>query len=96
MMRPSDVVDMFRRKGGARCVEVGRHIQTYLDGNLDAAKAAKVAGHLNACRRCGLTASDYKRLKEALAERSTPLPADSLDRLKALAAELASRDEPPH
>jgi anti-sigma factor RsiW len=95
MMRPRDVADMFRRKGGARCVEVGRHIQTYLDGNLDAEKAAKVASHLDACRRCGLTAADYKRLKEALAERSTPLPTDSLDRLKALAADLAAREERP-
>lgn len=96
MMTPRDVLDMFRRKGDARCVEVGRHIQTYLDGNLDAASAAKVSSHLDACRRCGLTAADYRRLKSALAERSTPLPAESLQRLKALAADLASRDETTH
>ena len=64
---------MFRRKGGARCIEIGRQIQTYLDDGLDPATAAKVSSHLHACRRCGLTADDYRRLKLALAETSAPM-----------------------
>ena len=91
-MTPQAMLDMFRRKGGSRCIEIGRQIQTYLDGGLDPTNAAKVSSHLNACRRCGLTADDYRRLKSALAESSTPMPAEPLQRLQALAADLASGD----
>lgn len=93
-MKPSDVTEMFRRKGGARCVEVGRLIQTYLDGKLDADTTAKVARHLEACRRCGLAADDYRRLKAALNDAALPLPAESLQRLREFAADLASDDTP--
>ena len=92
MMKPSDVFDMFRRKGGARCVEVGRQIQTYLDGELDETAAVKVSSHLAACRRCGLSAHDYRTLKSALADERVPLPAGSLERLQVFAAELAAAD----
>lgn len=91
-MTPQAMLDMFRRKGGSRCIEIGRQIQTYLDGGLDPTNAAKVSSHLHACRRCGLTADDYRRLKSALAESSTPMPAEPLQRLQALAADLASGD----
>ena len=91
-MRPNDMLDMFRRKGGARCVEVGRLIQSYLDDTLDAGATAKVAQHLDACRRCGLTADDYRRLKSALNEVAIPLPAEPLQRLRAFADELAASD----
>ena len=91
-MRPNDIVDMFRRKGGARCVEVGRRIQSYLDGALNADATGKVAQHLDACRRCGLTADDYRRLKSALNEAAMPLSAEPLQRLRAFAAELAASD----
>jgi anti-sigma factor RsiW len=94
-MTPRAMLDMFRRRGGARCIEIGRQIQTYLDDGLDRAPAAKVSYHLNACRRCGLTAEDYRSLKAALAETSTPMPAEPLQRLLALAANLASGDTSP-
>ena len=93
-MTPHAMLDMFRRKGGARCIEVGRQIQAYLDGGLDQASAAKVSGHLGACRRCGLTAEDYRRLKSALAEATGPLPTEPLQRLRSLAAGLAAGDTP--
>ena len=94
-MRPKDMLDMFRRRGGARCIEVGRLIQRYLDGALDADAAAKVAQHLDACRRCGLAAADYRRLKSALSEAASPLPAEPLQRLRAFAADLAANDLRP-
>ncbi|MEO6159085.1 MAG: zf-HC2 domain-containing protein [Ilumatobacteraceae bacterium] len=94
-MNPRGVLDMFRRKGGTRCTEIGRQIQTYLDGGLDAAAATKVSDHLDACRRCGLTANDYRHLKRALAETAAPIPDEPLRRLKALAAELASGEKSP-
>ncbi len=89
-MNPRDVLDMFRRRGGSRCIEIGRRIQSYLDDGLDPDTAAKVSHHLAACRRCGLTAEDYRRLKLALAETSAPIPVEPLQRLRALAADLAS------
>lgn len=94
-MNPHAMLDMFRRKGGARCIEIGRQIQTYLDGGLDPAAAAKVSSHLHACRRCGLTAADYRRLKSALAEASIAMPTEPLQRLRALAADLAAGDPSP-
>ena len=93
-MTPQAMLDMFRRKGGSRCIEIGRQIQTFLDDGLDPTSAARVASHLNACRRCGLTAEDYRRLKSALAETACPMPAEPLQRLQALAADLASGDAP--
>ena len=94
-MTPRDALDMFRRKGGARCVEIGRQIQTFLDGGLDQAAAAKVSNHLAACRRCGLSADDYRRLKEALRAAAAPLPAEPLLRLQALVADLATGGATP-
>ena len=94
-MNPHAMLDMFRRKGGSRCIEIGRQIQSYLDGGLDPTTAAKVSSHLDACRRCGLTAQDYRRLKLALAETSARMPSEPLQRLQALAADLASGEISP-
>ncbi len=91
-MRPRDALDMFRRKGGARCIEIGRLVQSYLDGTLDADATANVARHLDACRRCGLATDDYRRIKSALNRSVEPLPAESLQRLRAFAANLAAED----
>ena len=89
-MNPHATLKMFGRKGGSRCVAIGRQIRTYLDSGLDAAAATKASRHLDACRRCGLTADDYRHLKLALAEISAPMPAESLQRLQVLAADLAA------
>jgi len=93
-MTPHAMLDMFRRKGGSRCIEIGREIQTYLDGGLDPTTAARVSNHLHACRRCGLTADDYRLLKSALAETTAPMSAEPLQRLHAFAADLAAGDIP--
>jgi anti-sigma factor RsiW len=91
-MNPRDMIGMFRRRGGSRCIEIGRQIQTYLDGGLDPTTATRVAAHLDACRRCGLTASDYRHLKTALADTAGAVPADAIERLHHLAADLAAGD----
>src|SRR5271163_3784529 len=49
------------------CHEAGRILQTYLDGELDKARIAKVTAHLEHCRRCNMGADIYKRIKESLA-----------------------------
>ena len=48
------------------CDEVGQILQTYLDGELDEARVAKVTAHLEHCRR-GMAADTYKRIKESVA-----------------------------
>ena len=88
--------DMFRRKGGSSCLEIGRKIQSYLDSELDDRTAAKVASHLDACRRCGLDATAYRDIKEVLAKRPGPLTADDpIDRLRVFASRLAASGQPP-
>jgi RNA polymerase sigma-70 factor (ECF subfamily) len=49
------------------CDEVGRILQTYLDGERDEAGVAKVTAHFEHCRRCGMVADTYERIKESLA-----------------------------
>ena len=49
------------------CREVGRILQTYLDGELDQSKAAKVTAHLEHCRRCGMEADTFARIRDSLA-----------------------------
>lgn len=49
------------------CHEVGRILQDYLDDGLDEKTVAKVTAHLDHCRRCGMEADTYTRIKEAVA-----------------------------
>jgi hypothetical protein len=72
------------------CHEAGPILQTYLDGELDIARVAKMTGHLEHCRRCGMAADIYKRIKESLArvaQQRLIHPEDqlSIERLRRLA-----------
>jgi anti-sigma factor RsiW len=83
-------VKLLRRRGPMTCREVGRLLQHYLDGALDDARAARLAAHLDECRRCGLEAETYLRIRTALAERgASELPADALARLVEFGERLA-------
>jgi anti-sigma factor RsiW len=53
--------------GMRTCHEVGRILQDYLDEELDQDRVKKVASHLEHCRRCGMEADAYARIKESLA-----------------------------
>lgn len=86
-----------RRTGPMSCKEVGRLLQHYLDGDLDDLRAQRLAEHLDECRRCGLEAETYQRIKASLAARgASPLPADAVDRLTAFARRLADEDHAGH
>lgn len=76
------------------CGEVGAWLQHHLDGQLDARRSARLAAHLEDCRRCGLEADTYERIKAALAARQPSVPADSLARLREFGARIARGDEP--
>lgn len=72
----------------AGCCEVGRVLQSYLDGHVDAVTARRVSRHLEGCRRCGMEADTYRQIKQALARKGSPVDPESLARLRALGDEL--------
>ena len=74
------------------CGDVGTLLQFYLDGELDDARSARLATHLDDCRRCGLEADTYRRIKHSLAAHKNPVPADSLARLRQFGEQLARGD----
>lgn len=79
-----------RPNAPANCREVAIYLHAYLDGELDDRAVARVAAHLEVCRRCGLEATTYHALKRALVRRSAP-PPDALSRLHHFAEQLATQ-----
>lgn len=80
----------WRRKAPANCREVGRVLQTFLDGELRDSDAKLVAAHLDECRACGLESDSYDRIKAALAQ---PMPEgadpEAIERLREFGRNLA-------
>jgi len=78
------------------CHEVGELLQHFLDDELDAGRGQRIAEHLEDCRRCGLEAETYTRIKRTIAERHhDDLPAESIRRLREFGEHLARGEEPP-
>ena len=72
------------------CPEVGRLLQRFLDDELTSdAEIELLAEHLEDCKRCGLEAETYQKIKAALASRRTPVPRESVDRLREFGERLA-------
>lgn len=80
----------------ASCHEVARVLQSFLDGQVDDLTARRVARHLESCRRCGLEAETYTRIKNTLARRGGVDP-EAVERLRAFGAQLVESgpDDPP-
>jgi anti-sigma factor RsiW len=76
------------------CAEVGKLLQRYLDGHLDPPRGARLSAHLEDCRRCGLEADTYERIKSSLGGEAFPVPSESLDRLREFGDRLVRGDEP--
>jgi predicted anti-sigma-YlaC factor YlaD len=76
------------------CREVGKLLQRYLDGYTDEHATAKVAEHLEDCRRCGLEAGIYSEIKATLARQATVLPETTLVRLRRFGQQLATHGPP--
>ena len=83
------------RRDELRCKEVGRVLQSYLDGELDELLARRVARHLEVCRRCGMSAETYAEIKRALRRSAGSLPEDAVGRLRAFGEQLAEGWVPP-
>jgi predicted anti-sigma-YlaC factor YlaD len=78
------------------CREVGRLLQRYLDGDTDEHVTARIAEHLEDCRRCGLEAAIYREIKASLARRAPVLPETTLARLRRFGDQLATGGTPEH
>ncbi len=77
------------------CKQVGRRLQSYLDGDLDDLTARRIIRHLEDCRRCGLEAAAYSEIKASLARRAHDVPNDAVTRLRAFGQRLALDGPPP-
>lgn len=82
-----------RPEARARCAEVARWLQPYLDGEMDARTLRLVGAHLETCRRCGLEAETYRVLKQALLRRIDP-PPEPVARLRNFADRLTAGEVP--
>jgi anti-sigma factor RsiW len=83
--RPSEQLD---------CHAVGELLQEYLDDEIDPKRGALIAAHLEDCRRCGLEAETYERIKRTLASQRAEVPDDSVDRLREFGRRLVGGEEP--
>jgi predicted anti-sigma-YlaC factor YlaD len=95
-MRVPFISELRSRRSGRpmTCAEVGKLLQRYLDGHLDPPRGARLHAHLEDCRRCGLEADTYERIKTSLAGDAFPVPEDSLARLREFGDRLVRGDEP--
>lgn len=86
----------FRRRAERpmNCMQVGRRLQRYLDGEVDDLTARRIMSHLEDCRRCGMEATAYSEIKASLARRGSPVPDDAVTRLRAFGERLL-REGPP-
>lgn len=90
-------LSLWRRVHGsaeiASCREVGRVLQTYLDGELARRAARRITRHLDLCRRCGMEAFTYAEIKASLAHHAKP-PVDpaAVNRIRAFAQQLIDKN----
>jgi anti-sigma factor RsiW len=82
------------RRRRLMCPEVARTLQSYLDGRIDDEWAARVAEHLEDCRRCGLKAQTYSDLKAALARQGSEVRPETLAELRSFAEGLMRGEIP--
>ena len=90
----SVLADLFGRQspGGIDCRRVARALQAVLDGEDDRPVADRVAVHLEDCRRCGLEADTYLRIKASLNRQGhAPIDQAALRRLRRFGDQLLDR-----
>ena len=71
-----------RKKPEVNCREVGKVLQSYLDGDVEEGFAAKIASHLEACRGCGLEFETYQQIKTSLAAKMPEVDPAAVERLR--------------
>lgn len=86
------IASLFKRRRGLSCDAVMEVLQSYLDGEIDAETARRVATHLDDCSDCDLESSTYRRIKVSLGAASRPLDPAVLDSLRQFSARVANGD----
>ena len=82
--------------GMLSCRQVGKVLQSFLDGELDEMTAEKVEMHLDMCRRCGMESDVYRQIKESLAHAQGDVPEIALRRLRHFGQQLAAEAQIDH
>lgn len=70
-----------RLRGSMSCGDVLKVIQSYIDGEIDADTARKVASHLDQCRPCADEEHIYGQIKTSLARRRRHVDMEVLEQL---------------
>ena len=71
------------------CTEVGRRLQTYLDGELEDDWRERVQDHLEDCKYCGLEEEAFTAIKMDLSTLTAPAESEALARLRDFSARIA-------
>ena len=89
-------MNLFRRRSERpmNCMQVGRRLQRYFDGDVDDLTARRIMLHLEDCRRCGMEAATYTEIKASLARRGEALPDDAVARLRSFGKRLIEEGPP--
>lgn len=79
----STISDLMNRlRGRLTCTETLALLQHYLDGELSADEARKVATHLDHCALCDEEAAIYARIKASIEATNPPADPEVLRRLE--------------
>jgi len=79
-----------RLRGGPSCDEVMQVLQSYLDGEVDAETARRVASHLDVCTDCAPESEVYRRIKASLATAAAPVDPEVLASLRSFSDKLVA------
>lgn len=71
------------------CRQVAKVLQSYLDGEVEADVARRVANHVEKCVNCGYEAETLRRICESIARQSPPLDTEAVDRIRRFGEDLA-------
>ncbi len=80
---------IFKRKG-LSCDDVMEVLQSYLDGETDAATARGVAAHLDDCVDCDRESTVFKNIKVSLASNAAPVDPDIMASIRAFSDRITS------
>ncbi|MEM7340019.1 MAG: zf-HC2 domain-containing protein [Actinomycetota bacterium] len=85
--------DRIFRRNQMTCGEVMEVLQAYLDGEVDADQARRIAAHLDRCAACDNEASVFGRIKVSLSTRQRSVDPQILDALTSYSQRLAQGEE---
>ncbi|MGB5757586.1 MAG: zf-HC2 domain-containing protein [Acidimicrobiales bacterium] len=81
-----------RLRGRPTCREIMEVLQSYLDGEIDAETAKRVARHLEDCAACDRESQVYEAIKDTLAARRRPVDPEVLAALRQFGETLEAAD----